>query len=93
MSELHSEDWLARRRKGIGGSDWQDVLGLDPWGCARRLWYDKRSTPHDFPRRYTGAMKRGHKLEALVAEEVSDHYPIKFAKPGKLRKIGWLPPW
>lgn len=93
MTQPHSEDWHERRRAGIGGSEWGDVLGLDPYGCARRLWYEKRGTELDFPRRYTGAMKRGHKLEALVAEEVTERYGFKFRRKLKIKSQYAMPAW
>jgi len=86
MTDAHSEDWHERRRAGIGGSEWGDVLGLEPYGCARRLWYEKRGTELDFPRRYTGAMKRGHKLEAIVAEEVEEAHGFFFRRHNKNAK-------
>jgi hypothetical protein len=63
------EQWLAERRKGIGGSDWRHVLSIEPYGCRRRLWYDKSGIEPDYPEQETGAMKRGKKLERLVVEE------------------------
>ena len=40
-SNLSREDWLAYRRKGIGGSDVAAVLGVSPFHTARDLYYDK----------------------------------------------------
>ena len=38
---LSREEWLAYRRKGIGGSDVAAVLGVSPFRTARDLYYDK----------------------------------------------------
>ena len=38
---LSEEEWLAYRRKGIGGSDVAALLGISPWRTARDLFYDK----------------------------------------------------
>lgn len=43
------ETFLAERRLGIGGSDLGDLLNLPPYGCQRRLWYDKAGFAADFP--------------------------------------------
>jgi hypothetical protein len=63
------EEWLAGRVRGIGGSEWSDVLNLEPYGCQRKLWYKKTGVPQDYPEEVSGAMKRGQKLERLVVEE------------------------
>ena len=41
-------EWHEARRRGIGGSDWVDVLGIPPYGCARELWYEKTGTEPDY---------------------------------------------
>lgn len=53
----------------IGGSDLGSVLNLPPYGCARRLWYEKRAVEPDYAERFNGALVRGTKLEDLIAEE------------------------
>jgi predicted phage-related endonuclease len=53
----------------IGGSDLLDVLSEEPYGCARRLWYQKRRTKPDYDSLITGPMVRGSKLEDVFAEE------------------------
>ena len=40
-SELPREEWLAYRRRGIGGSDAAAVLGISPFMTGRDLYYDK----------------------------------------------------
>ena len=47
MSELTREEWLARRRSGIGGSDVAAVLGLSPWKSPRQVWLDKTTDISD----------------------------------------------
>ena len=59
--------WLAERRTGIGGSDAASLLGIG-WGCQRRLWYDKRGTPEDYPLKETAAMSLGSFLESWFAD-------------------------
>lgn len=60
--------WLATRRLGIGGSDIASVFNIG-YGCRRRLWYDKRDTPEDFPREENKAMALGNVLEPFFAAE------------------------
>ena len=40
-ASLSEEEWLAYRRKGIGGSDVAALLGISPWRTARDLYFDK----------------------------------------------------
>lgn len=36
-----NQQWLAERKKGLGGSDVAAVLGLSPWKSAYDLWMEK----------------------------------------------------
>lgn len=69
MNELAFQQ---ERLTGIGASDVQAVLSLPPWGCAKRLWYTKRSVPQDYESPENKLFARGHKLEALVADEYAE---------------------
>lgn len=62
------DEWLSTRKTGIGGSDIHHVFSEAPWGCARRLWFDKRDVPPDYPQEETAAMLRGTRLEGIVAD-------------------------
>lgn len=58
------------RRDGIGGSDAGDLMNAPPWGCQRRLWYQKRGVPADLEdTKLERLFERGHRLEALVIGE------------------------
>ena len=61
-------DWLASRRKGLGGSDIAAILGLSPWRSAVDVWLDKTSTepPVDAP---SEPMYWGTVLEDVVSGE------------------------
>lgn len=65
------EQFLAIRKDCLGGSDVTDLLDLEPFGCERRLWYDKKNVPEDFP--FDGDsnknIRRGNALEAIAIEE------------------------
>jgi putative phage-type endonuclease len=69
---LTRAEFLAERKSGVGGSDIAAVFSLPPYGCARRLWYDKRDVPADNEQDVTGPMIRGTKLEAIIAEEYAE---------------------
>ena len=67
--DLPEDEWLAYRRKGIGGSDVAAILGISPFRTARDLYYDKLNivSAEDDTGNWV-ALKMGHLLEDLVAE-------------------------
>ncbi len=81
------------RRLGVGGTDWQHILNLEPYGCARHLWYEKRAAEPDYPRIPTGAMERGHKLEQFVADDTAEHFEVTLERPPSNMKRGPVPTW
>ena len=60
------------RRAGIGGSDVDDALGELPFGCARRLAYEKLAVPPDYPEEKALLYRRGHDLEPLVCQRYTE---------------------
>jgi predicted phage-related endonuclease len=52
---------------GVGGSEVHNLWSLEPYGCRRRLWYQKTKSPADFPATPSRDMERGSHLEAIVA--------------------------
>ena len=64
---IDREQWLRRRKLGIGGSD-AAALFNEEYGCQRALWFDKRDVPADFPQEETGPMLLGTALESLVCD-------------------------
>jgi predicted phage-related endonuclease len=62
----------AQRQGFIGGTDIQHVLGLEPYGCARRLWYQKTGAPQDREFRLSEPIIIGQALESYVADLVAD---------------------
>jgi putative phage-type endonuclease len=62
------DEWLAERRKGIGGSDAASILS-EGYGCPRALFYDKSGVEPDFQHspETMGLFERGHSLEPLIA--------------------------
>lgn len=60
-------EWLAERRKGIGGSDVAAVLGLNPWRSPVQVWLDKMGqAPGE---EETEPMRWGKLLEPVIAAE------------------------
>ena len=65
---LTEQEWLAYRRRGIGGSDVAAILGISPFRTARDLYDDKLNIASAVDD--TGnwvALEMGHLLEPLVA--------------------------
>jgi predicted phage-related endonuclease len=60
--------FLAERLTGIGGSDCASLFNVG-WGCRRRLWYQKRQTPPDFPRDENDLMALGNILEPFFLDK------------------------
>lgn len=60
------EEWLALRKRGIGGSDAGAICGLNRWRSAIDVWHDKRA--EEYPEeRESEAIRLGHDLEEYVA--------------------------
>ena len=68
-SALTEEQWLAWRKKGIGGSDAASALGLSPYRTARELYYDKiGAEPAAAGPDRSITFEIGHLLEDVVAQ-------------------------
>lgn len=69
ISNLSEKDWLAYRRKGIGGSDVAAIMGVSPFATIRDLYNDKVGIqPVIEEERNWVALEVGHRLEDLVAK-------------------------
>lgn len=70
---LSREEFLERRRHGIGGSDIAAIIGLSPWKSPRDVWFDKVGHDgegnHVEPEPETPAMYWGNVHEQVVADE------------------------
>lgn len=66
VSTLHLEksEWLAYRKRGIGGSDAGAVCGLNPYRTAIQVYYDKTTT--EIQQTDNEAMRQGRDLEDYV---------------------------
>lgn len=65
MTPKERQEWLAERRKGIGGSDVAAILGVSPWATPLNVWLDKTGRAGEKPE--TEAMRIGTELEDFVA--------------------------
>ena len=76
---LSREDWLACRRKGIGGSDAAAIMGMSPFCTKRDLYYDKCGIQAVMDEEEDNwvAKEVGHRLEDLVAEIFSKKTGLK----------------
>lgn len=63
------EDLLAERLTGVGGSDVARLLNIEPYGCARQLWYEKRGAEKEFEpfADRQEILDRGNELEPVIA--------------------------
>jgi predicted phage-related endonuclease len=66
----------------IGGSDIADLIGQPPWGCKRKIYYEKRGIPADFPFTGNRHTRRGQKLEAIAVAEYTEVTSRKTQKMG-----------
>jgi putative phage-type endonuclease len=64
------DEWLERRRQGIGGSDVAALMGLSPWTSPYALWCDKVGllAPDDA----TEAMEFGNRVEPVLTRWFQD---------------------
>jgi len=66
---MDREQFLERRKQGIGGSDIAAIIGLSPWKTPRDIYMDKKGLAEPEPE--TDAMYWGTTLEDIVAREYS----------------------
>ena len=63
---MSRSDWLAQRRKSIGGSDAAGIIGLSQYATPYTVWADKTGRLPD--QEDNEAMRQGRDLEEYVAE-------------------------
>ncbi len=82
------EEWLAERRKGVGGSDAAAILGISPWRTAVDVWLDK--TGRKPPQEETEAMRIGTELEDFVARRYCEAHGRTVQRYNKMLRRGVL---
>lgn len=65
-SSMSHSDWLAQRRKSIGGSDAAGIVGLSQYATPYTVWADKTGRLPE--QEDNEAMRQGRDLEEYVAE-------------------------
>lgn len=83
------DQWLAERRKGLGGSDASTVAGVNRWSSRFELWLDKTGQlPEQAP---TMAMRLGHMLEPVVLQLFTEETGIATRRAGLM--VSKARPW
>lgn len=72
-------DWLAARRKGIGGSDVAAILRVSRYAGPLRVFYEKFGLLDDEDNE---AMEWGRRLEVAVRQKFADEHPEFCVRPG-----------
>ena len=81
---LTHEEWLARRKSGIGGSDMAAILGISPWRTPLNVWLDKTGRAADQPP--TLSQEIGNYLEPLAAKKYEEETGRRVRKCNVLLK-------
>lgn len=81
---LTREQWLTKRREGIGASDAAAVCGLTPWATPLHVYLDKTSQLPVEP--MTMAQKMGLLLEPVVDGLYCDRFKCETYQPDPLMK-------
>ena len=74
-AHLTREEWLLRRKEGIGGSDAGAVCGLNPYSSPMKIYLDKTSPTVE--EQDNEAMRQGRELEDYVAKRFSEASGLK----------------
>ena len=72
---MSREEWLMRRKEGVGGSDAAAVMGESAWGSPLTVYADKRGLVPD--KDMTEAMRQGVAFEGEVARRFSEETGMK----------------
>lgn len=64
------EQWLAGREAGIGSSEVGTILGINHFDSPLKLW--RRKQKIDPPTEESAAMRRGHRMEIVVANDFAE---------------------
>ena len=82
--EMTREQWLAERRKGIGGSDAAAACGLDPFKTRLRLYLEKRGEVAEEDISQKMSVRFGNRLEQAVADEYEQQTGQKVARVNRI---------
>ncbi len=68
--ETYREEWLAERRKGVTATDISAISGLNPYKTVYDVFLEKLDLVEPVPD--NPAMKRGRRMEPVLAEDYGD---------------------
>lgn len=68
--ETYREEWLAERRKGVTATDISAISGLNPYKTIYDVFLEKLDLVEPTPD--NPAMKRGRRMEPVLAEDYAD---------------------
>ena len=68
------QKWLADRKRGVGASDIHQVLNLEPYGCARRLFFEKVGFPPDYEAEDKLIFRRGKQMEPIILDLLKEEH-------------------
>lgn len=75
---MSRSDWLAERRKGIGGSDAAAIIGLNRWETPYTIYLDKLGLLQE--KEESEAMRQGRDFEDYVAKRFTEETSKKVQK-------------
>jgi putative phage-type endonuclease len=81
--EMSREEWLAKRREGITGTDIAAICGLNPYVSPAQVWQEKLGLI-EIPE--NPMMEWGKRLEAVVAQKFAENHGVRL-KPGSFIAI------
>lgn len=80
--EMSREEWLRKRKQGIGGSDAGAICGLNPYSNPMRVYQEKIS--ERVPEYDNEAMRQGRDLEEYVAQRFMEATGLKVRRSNKM---------
>lgn len=78
--------WLAYRKKGIGGSDAGAICGTNPYASPVTVWADKKNKIP--PKPDNEAMRQGRDFEDIVAKRFCEETGKKVLRCNYIIQIG-----
>ncbi|WP_336951231.1 YqaJ viral recombinase family nuclease [Acinetobacter sp. AS167] len=92
-TQINHAQFLAARKKGIGGSDVAAILGFSPYKSPFQLWLDKTGRSEDSDTQSESA-HFGNLLEDVVAKEFSSRMNVKVQRVNQQLSLAELgEPW
>lgn len=83
---MDRNEWLQRRKCGIGGSEVSAILGINPWMTALDVYHDKVGAGK--PEEENESMRIGTALEQFVADRFTQETGRKTSRFNRLLQVG-----